>query len=46
VENWEAATLMGIDIQRVYLLSFVIALRWPGAGCLVSVGYSIDPAMG
>jgi branched-chain amino acid transport system permease protein len=47
VENWEAATLMGIDIQKVYLLSFVIGAALAGvAGCLVSVGYSIDPAMG
>ncbi|MCR4406143.1 MAG: branched-chain amino acid ABC transporter permease [Anaerolineae bacterium] len=47
VENWEAATLMGIDIQRVYLLSFVMGAALAGAaGCLVSVGYSIDPGMG
>jgi branched-chain amino acid transport system permease protein len=47
VENWEAATLMGIDIQRVYLLSFVLGAALAGvAGALVSVGYSIDPAMG
>jgi len=47
VENWEAATLMGIDIQRVYLLSFVLGAALAGvAGCLVSVGYSIDPVMG
>jgi branched-chain amino acid transport system permease protein len=47
VENWEAATLMGIDIHRVYLLSFVIGAALAGvAGCLVSVGYSVDPAMG
>lgn len=47
VENWEAATLMGIDIQRVYLLSFVIGAALAGiAGVLVSVGYSIDPGMG
>jgi len=47
VENWEAATLMGIDIQRVYLLSFVIGAALAGvAGALVSVGYSIDPVMG
>jgi branched-chain amino acid transport system permease protein len=47
VENWEAATLMGIDIQRVYLLSFVLGAALAGvAGCLVSVGYSIDPTMG
>jgi branched-chain amino acid transport system permease protein len=47
VENWEAATLMGIDIQRVYLLSFVVGAALAGvAGALVSVGYSIDPTMG
>jgi len=47
VENWEAATLMGIDIQKVYLLSFVIGSALAGvAGSLVSVGYSIDPTMG
>jgi branched-chain amino acid transport system permease protein len=47
VENWEAATLMGIDTQGVYLLSFVMGAALAGiAGALVSVGYSIDPAMG
>jgi branched-chain amino acid transport system permease protein len=38
---------MGIDIQRVYLLSFVMGAALAGvAGALVSVGYSIDPTMG
>lgn len=47
VENWEAAILMGIDIQRVYLLSFVMGAALAGvAGALVAVGYSIDPGMG
>lgn len=47
VENWEAATLMGIDIHQVYLLSFVIGVALAGvAGCLVAIGYSIDPTMG
>jgi branched-chain amino acid transport system permease protein len=47
VENWEAATLMGIDVHRVYLLSFVLGAALAGvAGALVSVGYSISPAMG
>ena len=47
VEDWEAATLMGIDIHRVYLLSFVLGAALAGvAGTLVSVGYSIEPAMG
>jgi len=47
VEDWEAATLMGIDIHKVYLLSFVLGSALAGvAGALVSVGYSIEPAMG
>jgi len=47
VENWEAATLMGIDIQKVYLLAFVMGASLAAiAGTLVSVGYSIDPMMG
>jgi branched-chain amino acid transport system permease protein len=47
VEDWEAATLMGIDIHKVYLFSFVLGSVLAGvAGTLVSVGYSIEPAMG
>lgn len=47
VQDWEAATLMGIDIHRVYLLAFVIGAGLAGvAGALVSVSSSIEPAMG
>jgi branched-chain amino acid transport system permease protein len=47
VEDWEAATLMGINVHRVYLLSFVLGAALAGAaGTLVAVGYSIEPAMG
>jgi branched-chain amino acid transport system permease protein len=47
VENWEASTLMGIDVQYVYLLSFIIGSALAGvAGALVSVSYSINPAIG
>ena len=47
VQDWEAATLMGIDIHKVYLLAFVLAATLAGvAGALVSVGYSIEPSMG
>ena len=47
VENWEAATLMGIDTQKVYMLAFVMGASLAAiAGTLVSVGYSIDPMMG
>jgi branched-chain amino acid transport system permease protein len=47
VEDWEAATVMGINVHRVYLLSFVLAAALAGmAGTLVGVGYSMEPAMG
>ena len=47
VQDWEAASLVGIDIQKVYLLSFLIGTALAGvAGALVSVSYSIDPSMG
>ncbi len=47
VENWEAASLMGIDIYRVYLISFLLGTALAGvAGALVSVSFSIEPAMG
>ena len=47
VEDWEAATLMGINVHRVYLLSFALGAALAGAaGTLVAVGYSIEPAMG
>ncbi len=47
VEDWEAASLMGINVHRVYLLSFALGSALAGmAGTLVSVGYSIDPSMG
>jgi len=47
VEDWEAATLMGINVHRVYLLSFVMSAALAGmAGTLVGIGYSMEPAMG
>lgn len=47
VQDWEAATLMAIDVQKVYLLAFVLGTALAGmAGALVSVGYSIQPNMG
>jgi branched-chain amino acid transport system permease protein len=47
VQNWEAASLMGINIHKVYLLSFAIGAALAGAaGTLVTVNYSIQPAMG
>jgi branched-chain amino acid transport system permease protein len=47
VEDWEEATIIGIDTHRVYLVAFVIGAAFAGvAGTLVSVGYSIVPSMG
>ncbi len=47
VQDWEAATLMGIDIHRVYFLAFVLGAALAGvAGTLVAVNYSIEPSMG
>jgi len=47
VENWEAASLMGINVQKVYLLSFIIGCALAGvAGTLVIMGFSIEPSMG
>jgi branched-chain amino acid transport system permease protein len=47
VEDWEAASLMGINIHQVYLFSFVLGAIMAGiAGALVSVTFSVYPAMG
>ena len=47
VEDWEAASLMGINIHKVYLLSFLLGTALAGvAGALVSVSFSVDPSMG
>ena len=47
VQDWEAATLMGIDIYKVYLLAFILGAALAGvAGTLISISYSINPAMG
>jgi branched-chain amino acid transport system permease protein len=46
-EDWEAAALMGIPVHRTYLLAFALGTALAGiAGGLVSVSYSISPAIG
>jgi branched-chain amino acid transport system permease protein len=46
-EDWEAAALAGIDVRRTYLLTFALGAALAGAaGALVSVQYSIAPAIG
>lgn len=47
VEDWEAASLMGIDVHKVYLFSFVVGAALAGiAGALVSITFSVNPFMG
>jgi branched-chain amino acid transport system permease protein len=47
VEDWEAASLMGIDVHRVYQFSFVLGAALAGiAGALVSITFSVNPFMG
>ncbi|HET9224211.1 MAG TPA: branched-chain amino acid ABC transporter permease [Roseiflexaceae bacterium] len=46
-EDWEAAALAGIDIQRIYRLTFGIGAGLAGvAGSLVSVSYGVSPSIG
>jgi branched-chain amino acid transport system permease protein len=46
-EDWQAALLTGIDVRRAYLLAFAIGTGLAGAaGTLVSIGYSVSPAIG
>lgn len=46
-EDWQAATLVGIDIRRAYLLAFALGTGLAGiAGSLVAVGYAIAPMIG
>ena len=46
-EDWEAASLMGIDVHRTYVVAFAIGTALAGvAGALVSVSYLIGPSIG
>jgi branched-chain amino acid transport system permease protein len=46
-EDWRAAALAGIDIRRMYLITFGLGTGLAGvAGALVSTGYSIAPSVG
>jgi branched-chain amino acid transport system permease protein len=47
VQDWEAAAVLGISTDRVYLVSFLMGAGLAGlAGALVSVGYSLEPSLG
>ena len=45
--DWEAAALTGVNVRRVYLVTFALGTALAGiAGTLVSVGYTIHPSIG
>ncbi len=46
-EDWEAAELSGISVQRVYMMTFALGAALAGiAGTLVSVTVSVTPSIG
>ncbi len=46
-EDWQTASLTGINIQRTYLWTFALGAALAGiAGTLVSVGFSVNPSIG
>jgi branched-chain amino acid transport system permease protein len=46
-EDWEAASVAGIDVQRTYMITFALGAALAGvAGTLVSIQYSIAPSIG
>ena len=46
-EDGELATLTGIDVRRVYLLTFGVSAGLAGiTGSLVSLGFSVSPSIG
>ncbi len=46
-EDWEAAELAGIDIQRIYMITFALGAALAAvAGTLVTVTYGVAPGVG
>jgi branched-chain amino acid transport system permease protein len=46
-EDWQAATLVGINVRWTYLIAFALGTALAGvAGTLVAVGFSISPTIG
>jgi len=46
-EDWQSASLTGINVQRAYLLTFALGSALAGlAGMLVTVGFSVSPSIG
>ena len=47
VEDWEAAELAGINVQRVYMITFALGASLAAvAGTLVTVTYGVAPGVG
>jgi branched-chain amino acid transport system permease protein len=46
-QDWEAAAAAGVDVQRIYLITFALGTALAGmAGTLVSLGSTIAPSIG
>jgi branched-chain amino acid transport system permease protein len=46
-EDWETASLTGINVRTTYFIAFALSAALAGiAGTLVTVGYSVNPAIG
>lgn len=46
-EDWETASLTGINVRTAYFIAFALSAALAGiAGTLVTVGYSVNPAIG
>jgi branched-chain amino acid transport system permease protein len=46
-EDWQTAALTGIHVERVYGVTFALGASLAGvAGALVTVGFSVSPAIG
>jgi branched-chain amino acid transport system permease protein len=46
-QDWEAAAMAGVDVRRIYLITFALGTALAGvAGTLVSVGGTVAPSIG
>lgn len=46
-EDWSLATLTGIDVRRIYLITFALSAALAGvAGTLIALGFSVSPSIG
>ena len=46
-EDWQTASLAGINVQRTYLITFALGAALAGlAGMLVSINFTVSPSIG